>query len=95
MVGLVETAAAFAAEVLKPGGAFLAKTFQSGADAELMTESKRHYFNVRHLKPAASRLSVRAGIRGDEVQVRAEAAGFARCHFTLAINYPCLSFPGC
>src|SRR6185312_6962706 len=36
MVGLIETAAAFAAEVLKPGGIFLAKTFQSGADAELM-----------------------------------------------------------
>jgi 23S rRNA (uridine2552-2'-O)-methyltransferase len=55
MVGLVETAAAFAAEVLKPGGAFLAKTFQSGADAELMTQLKRDYASVRHLKPAASR----------------------------------------
>ncbi len=55
MVGLVETAAAFAAEVLKPGGAFLAKTFQSGADAELMTQLKRDYAAVRHVKPAASR----------------------------------------
>src|SRR6201999_1567316 len=55
MVGLVETAAAFAAEVLKPGGAFLAKTFQSGADAELMVQLKRDYTAVRHLKPAASR----------------------------------------
>jgi 23S rRNA (uridine2552-2'-O)-methyltransferase len=55
MVGLIETAAAFAAEVLKPGGAFLAKTFQSGADAELMTQLKRDYTAVRHLKPAASR----------------------------------------
>ena len=55
MVGLVETAAAFAAEVLKPGGAFLAKTFQSGADAELMTQLKRDYASVRHVKPAASR----------------------------------------
>src|SRR5579863_10089458 len=36
MIGLVETSAAFAAEVLKPGGTFIAKTFQSGADAELM-----------------------------------------------------------
>src|SRR5579864_316659 len=35
IVGLVEIAAAFAAEVLKPGGAFLAKVFQSGADADL------------------------------------------------------------
>jgi 23S rRNA (uridine2552-2'-O)-methyltransferase len=55
MVGLVETAAAFATEVLKPGGAFLAKTFQSGADAELMAQLKRDYASVRHVKPAASR----------------------------------------
>src|ERR1700741_2272254 len=55
MVGLVETAAAFAAEVLKPGGAFLAKTFQSGADAELMVQLKRDYASVRHVKPASSR----------------------------------------
>jgi 23S rRNA (uridine2552-2'-O)-methyltransferase len=55
MVGLVETAAAFAAEVLKPGGTFLAKTFQSGADAELMVQLKRDFSSVRHVKPAASR----------------------------------------
>jgi 23S rRNA (uridine2552-2'-O)-methyltransferase len=55
MVGLVETAAAFAAEVLKPGGTFLAKAFQSGADAELMVQLKRDYASVRHVKPAASR----------------------------------------
>ena len=55
MIGLVEAAAAFAAEVLKPGGTFLAKTFQSGADAELMVQLKRDYASVRHVKPAASR----------------------------------------
>jgi 23S rRNA (uridine2552-2'-O)-methyltransferase len=55
MVGLVETAAAFAAEVLKPGGTFLAKTFQSGADAELMAQLKRDFATVRHVKPSASR----------------------------------------
>jgi 23S rRNA (uridine2552-2'-O)-methyltransferase len=55
MVGLLETAAAFAAEVLKPGGTFLAKAFQSGADAELMLLLKRDYGTVRHVKPAASR----------------------------------------
>jgi 23S rRNA (uridine2552-2'-O)-methyltransferase len=55
MVGLIETAAAFAAEVLKPGGIFLAKAFQSGADAELMVLLKRDYASVRHVKPAASR----------------------------------------
>jgi 23S rRNA (uridine2552-2'-O)-methyltransferase len=55
MVGLLEAAAAFAAEVLKPGGTFLAKTFQSGADAELMVQLKRDFASVRHVKPAASR----------------------------------------
>ena len=55
MIGLVEAAAAFAVEVLKPGGAFLAKTFQSGADAELMTQLKRDFASVRHVKPASSR----------------------------------------
>jgi len=55
MVGLIETSAAFAAEVLKPGGTFLAKTFQSGADAELMVQLKRDFSSVRHVKPAASR----------------------------------------
>ena len=55
MIGLVEAAAAFAAEVLKPGGTFLAKTFQSGADAELMTQLKRDFTSIRHVKPAASR----------------------------------------
>jgi len=55
MIGLVEAAAAFAADVLKPGGTFLAKTFQSGADAELMTQLKRGFASVRHVKPASSR----------------------------------------
>ncbi|MGB5901624.1 MAG: RlmE family RNA methyltransferase [Xanthobacteraceae bacterium] len=55
IVGLVETAAAFAAEVLKPGGTFIAKVFQSGADAELLAQVKRDFATVRHVKPAASR----------------------------------------
>jgi 23S rRNA (uridine2552-2'-O)-methyltransferase len=55
IVGLVEIAAAFASEVLNPGGTFLAKVFQSGADAELLAQLKRDFANVRHVKPAASR----------------------------------------
>jgi 23S rRNA (uridine2552-2'-O)-methyltransferase len=55
IVGLVETAAHFACDVLKPGGAFLAKTFQSGADADLLAQLKRDFATVRHVKPAASR----------------------------------------
>jgi 23S rRNA (uridine2552-2'-O)-methyltransferase len=55
IVGLVEDAAAFAADVLKPGGTFVAKVFQSGADATLMTQLKRDFVTVKHVKPAASR----------------------------------------
>ena len=55
LVGLVETAAAFAADVLKPGGAFIAKVFQSGADAELVAQLKRDFSSVKHVKPASSR----------------------------------------
>ena len=55
ILGLVEGAAAFALEVLKPGGTFLAKVFQSGADAELLAQLKRAFSTVRHVKPAASR----------------------------------------
>ena len=55
ILGLVEGATAFAAEVLNPGGTFLAKVFQSGADAALMAELKRDFASVRHVKPASSR----------------------------------------
>jgi len=55
IVGLVESAAAFAAEVLNPGGTFIAKVFQSGADASLQAQLKRDFATVRHVKPAASR----------------------------------------
>jgi 23S rRNA (uridine2552-2'-O)-methyltransferase len=55
IVGLVEIAVAFASEVLNPGGAFLAKVFQSGADTELLAQLKRDFASVRHVKPAASR----------------------------------------
>jgi len=55
IVGLVEAAAPFASEVLNPGGVFLAKVFQSGADAALLAQLKRDFASVRHVKPASSR----------------------------------------
>jgi 23S rRNA (uridine2552-2'-O)-methyltransferase len=55
VLGLVEAAAMFACEVLNPGGAFLAKVFQSGADAGLLAQLKRDFASVRHVKPASSR----------------------------------------
>lgn len=55
IVGLVESAAEFACEILNPGGVFLAKVFQSGADADLVAQLKRDFAAVKHVKPAASR----------------------------------------
>ncbi len=55
IVGLVECAAEFAREILNPGGVFIAKVLQSGADASLQAQLKRDYASVRNVKPAASR----------------------------------------
>jgi 23S rRNA (uridine2552-2'-O)-methyltransferase len=55
IIGLVEAAALFASEVLNRGGTFLAKVFQSGAEAELLAQLKRDFASVRHVKPASSR----------------------------------------
>jgi 23S rRNA (uridine2552-2'-O)-methyltransferase len=54
-MGLVEAAMAFAAEVLRPGGAFVAKVLAGGADSNLVAELKRHFSTVKHAKPPASR----------------------------------------
>jgi len=55
IVNLFEAAAAFAIEVLEPGGHFLAKVFQGGAENELLALLKRHFDKVIHVKPPASR----------------------------------------
>jgi 23S rRNA (uridine2552-2'-O)-methyltransferase len=55
IMGLIELAADFASEVLAPGGFFLAKVLQGGAEGELVARLKRDFAAVRHLKPKASR----------------------------------------
>lgn len=52
---LCEVAADFAISVLKPGGHFLAKTFQGGTESELLTLLKKNFRTVQHVKPPASR----------------------------------------
>ncbi len=54
-MGLVEAALDFAAEVLRPGGAFVAKVLAGGADSSLVAALKRHFSTVKHAKPPASR----------------------------------------
>ncbi len=55
IVALIEAAAAFAALSLRPGGAFVTKSFQGGAEGELLRRLKADYAAVRHFKPKASR----------------------------------------
>ena len=52
---LCEVAADFAVEVLRPGGHFLAKTFQGGTENALLTMLKQNFASVHHVKPPASR----------------------------------------
>jgi 23S rRNA (uridine2552-2'-O)-methyltransferase len=55
IMALVETAAEFAREVLAPGGTFLAKVLRGGTESALLSQLKRHFATVKHVKPAASR----------------------------------------
>ena len=54
-MALVETALAFAVDVLEKGGTFVAKVFAGGADSQLVAEMKRNFTTVKHAKPPSSR----------------------------------------
>jgi 23S rRNA (uridine2552-2'-O)-methyltransferase len=55
IMALAEAAAAFAQEVLAPGGALLCKVLQGGTEATLLAALKRDFASVKHVKPPASR----------------------------------------
>jgi 23S rRNA (uridine2552-2'-O)-methyltransferase len=55
IMALAEAAAAFAREVLAPGGAFLCKVLQGGTETALLAALKRDFATVKHVKPPASR----------------------------------------
>ena len=55
IMGLAELALHFALETLEPGGAFVSKVFQGGSERTLLEQLKRHFAQVRHAKPPASR----------------------------------------
>ena len=52
---LCEVAIDFARSVLRPGGHFLAKVLRGGTENELLTNLKRDFAEVMHIKPPASR----------------------------------------
>ena len=68
IMALVEAAAQFAGEVLKPGGSFLSKVIQGGTEGALLTGLKRDFATVKHVKPAAS--------RSDSAELYVLATGF-------------------
>ena len=87
IVGLVESAAAFAADVLKPGGTFVAKVFQSGADADADDAAQARF---RHRQARQAGLEPQGFLRalraGDGISGRAgKAAG--RSHLGAPIGY--------
>lgn len=55
IMALAELALDFAVKVLKPGGGFVAKLFQGGAEKAMLERLRRHFAEVRHAKPPASR----------------------------------------
>ena len=55
IMALAEAAAMFAREVLAGGGTFLCKVLQGGTEAALLSELKRDFESVKHVKPPASR----------------------------------------
>src|SRR6185436_2245955 len=74
IIGLCEAALAFAESVLAPGGAFVAKVFQGGAEGELLKALRQAFATVRHAKPPASRAEsaetyvVATGFRGSALE---------------------------
>ncbi|MGJ3261202.1 MAG: RlmE family RNA methyltransferase [Rhodospirillales bacterium] len=68
IMGLLEVAADFAADVLAPGGAFVGKVLQGGTENELLAALKRDFKAVKHAKPPAS--------RSDSAEVYVVATGF-------------------
>jgi 23S rRNA (uridine2552-2'-O)-methyltransferase len=71
ILALAETGFAAAAALLAPGGSFVAKVFQGGAEGELLRALKAGFAEVRHAKPRASRREsaetylVARGFRGE------------------------------
>jgi 23S rRNA (uridine2552-2'-O)-methyltransferase len=68
IVALAEAALEFALTVLAPGGSFVAKLFQGGAEKALLDALKRNFTKVRNVKPPAS--------RSDSAEAYVVATGF-------------------
>ncbi|MEQ8251244.1 MAG: RlmE family RNA methyltransferase [Oceanibaculum nanhaiense] len=78
IIGLCESALAFAEEVLAPGGTFACKVFQGGTEGTLLNRMKLCFTTVKHAKPPSSRSDsaelyvVASGFRGAPAEPEAE-----------------------
>ena len=70
IMALAESAHAFARDVLREGGTFVAKVLQGGTEHHLLNAIKQDFSSVRHAKPAAS--------RADSAETYLVAKGFRR-----------------
>lgn len=68
IIALAEAALDFAQDVLAPGGDFVCKVFQGGAEGELLARLKKNFTTVKHAKPRAS--------RADSAEMYVVALGF-------------------
>ncbi len=68
IMALAEAAFDFAAEVLGPGGAFVAKVLHGGTEPALLNRLKQAFAKLRHVKPPAS--------RADSAEMYLVATGF-------------------
>jgi 23S rRNA (uridine2552-2'-O)-methyltransferase len=55
IMGLCEAALDLAVHFLAPGGTFVAKVLQGGAEGDLLNRMKREFKTVKHFKPKSSR----------------------------------------
>jgi 23S rRNA (uridine2552-2'-O)-methyltransferase len=69
-ITLLELAVDLALQVLAPGGVFVGKVFQGGATGDLLNRLKKHFREVKHAKPPAS--------RAESVEMYVVAKGFKK-----------------
>lgn len=68
IIALADAALDFAIDVLAPGGAFVCKVFQGGAEGALLRRLKENFASVKHAKPKSS--------RADSAEMYVVALGF-------------------
>lgn len=68
IMALAEAALELARDILSPGGTFVTKVFQGGAQRDLLDALRRDFSSVRHVKPPAS--------RSDSAELYLVATGF-------------------